>query len=84
MLDQIAGLLCDTGEFKHVSETEERAGPGYVADMREHHPPLPASGVSDFQVESGGIGAGTVTRFKVTPLYPAGCGTGRNVGAKTP
>jgi uncharacterized protein YndB with AHSA1/START domain len=38
----------------------------YVADMREHHPRFLPSAFSDFQVESGGIGAGTITRFKVT------------------
>jgi Polyketide cyclase / dehydrase and lipid transport len=39
---------------------------GYIADMREHHPRFLPSAFSDFQVESGGVGAGTVTRFKVT------------------
>jgi uncharacterized membrane protein len=38
---------------------------GYLADMREHSQFLPPA-FSDFQVESGGVGAGTVTRFKVT------------------
>jgi uncharacterized protein YndB with AHSA1/START domain len=38
----------------------------YVADMREHHPRFLPSAFSDFQVESGGTGAGTITRFKVT------------------
>jgi uncharacterized protein YndB with AHSA1/START domain len=38
---------------------------GYVADMREHPRFLPPA-FSDFRVESGGIGAGTVTRFKMT------------------
>jgi uncharacterized membrane protein len=38
---------------------------GYLADMREHSRFLPPA-FSDFQVESGGVGAGTVTRFKVT------------------
>jgi uncharacterized protein YndB with AHSA1/START domain len=38
----------------------------YVADMREHHPRFLPPAFSDFQVESGGTGAGTVTRFKVT------------------
>jgi uncharacterized protein YndB with AHSA1/START domain len=38
----------------------------YVADMREHHPRFLPAAFSDFQVESGGTGAGTVTRFKVT------------------
>lgn len=38
---------------------------GYIADMREHPHFLPPA-FSDFEVESGGVGAGTVTRFKVT------------------
>jgi uncharacterized protein YndB with AHSA1/START domain len=38
----------------------------YVADMREHHPHFLPPAFSDFQVESGGTGAGTITRFKVT------------------
>ncbi len=38
----------------------------YVADMREHHPRFLPPAFSDFRVESGGVGAGTVTRFKVT------------------
>ena len=39
---------------------------GYLADMREHHPRFLPPAFSDFQVESGGIGAGTITRFKMT------------------
>src|SRR5205085_5644034 len=39
---------------------------GYIADMREHHPRFLPPAFSDFEIESGGVGAGTVTRFKVT------------------
>jgi hypothetical protein len=39
---------------------------GYLADMREHHPRFLPPAFSDFQVESGGVGAGTITRFKMT------------------
>jgi uncharacterized membrane protein len=39
---------------------------GYIRDMREHHPKFLPPAFSDFQVESGGVGPGTVTRFKVT------------------
>jgi hypothetical protein len=39
---------------------------GYIADMREHHPRFLPPAFSDLQVESGGVGAGTVTRFKLT------------------
>jgi polyketide cyclase/dehydrase/lipid transport protein len=38
---------------------------GYLADMREHHPRFLPSSFSDFEVESGGVGQGTITRFKV-------------------
>jgi uncharacterized protein YndB with AHSA1/START domain len=38
----------------------------YIADMRDHHPQFLPPAFSDFQVESGGVGAGTVTRFKLT------------------
>jgi hypothetical protein len=39
---------------------------GYLADMREHHPRFLPQAFSGFEVESGGVGAGTVTRFTVT------------------
>jgi uncharacterized protein YndB with AHSA1/START domain len=38
----------------------------YIADMREHHPRFLPPAFSEFQVESGGVGAGTVTRYKLT------------------
>jgi hypothetical protein len=39
---------------------------GYLADIREHHPRFLPPAFSDFEVESGGVGAGTIVRFKVT------------------
>ncbi len=38
----------------------------YIADMRTHHPRFLPPAISDFEVETGGVGAGTVTRFKLT------------------
>lgn len=38
---------------------------GYLADMHTHHRFLPPA-FSDFQIEEGGVGTGTRTRFKVT------------------
>ena len=38
----------------------------YIADTREHHPRFLPPAFSDFQVESGGLGAGTVARYKLT------------------
>jgi uncharacterized protein YndB with AHSA1/START domain len=39
---------------------------GYLSNMSEHHRRFLPPAFSDFEVESGGVGAGTVTRFKVT------------------
>ena len=36
-----------------------------LADYREHHPRILPPAFSDFTVEEGGVGAGTVIRFKV-------------------
>lgn len=38
---------------------------GYLADMHTHQRFLPPA-FSDFHVEEGGVGEGTVTRFKIT------------------
>lgn len=39
---------------------------GCLADMRDHHPKVLPPAFADFAVESGGVGAGTVVRFRVT------------------
>lgn len=54
----------------HVSTERSVQAPadtvyGYLADMREHHPRFLPPAFSDFAVESGGVGAGTITRFKL-------------------
>ncbi len=38
----------------------------YLADYRAHHPRFLPPAFSDFQVEQGGVGAGTVVRFRLT------------------
>jgi uncharacterized protein YndB with AHSA1/START domain len=38
----------------------------YVADMRQHHANFLPPAFSAFEVESGGVGAGTITRFRVS------------------
>ncbi|HEY1590438.1 MAG TPA: SRPBCC family protein [Solirubrobacteraceae bacterium] len=55
----------------HVSAERQIGAPadvayGYIADHREHHPRFLPDEFSDFEVEAGGVGAGTITRFKVT------------------
>lgn len=39
---------------------------GYLADYRQHHPRFLPPAFSDFQVEEGGVGAGTLFRAKLT------------------
>lgn len=39
---------------------------GYIADEREHHPRFLPPGYADWQVEQGGVGAGTVVRYRLT------------------
>jgi uncharacterized protein YndB with AHSA1/START domain len=39
---------------------------GYIADEREHHPRFLPPAFSDLQVEQGGVGAGTIMRFRLT------------------
>ena len=54
----------------HVAAEREIGAPAesvyrYLADMREHHPNFLPPAFSGFTVEAGGVGAGTITRFKV-------------------
>jgi hypothetical protein len=39
---------------------------GYLADLRTHHPRFLPPAFSDFHVESGGVGAGTIIRYNLT------------------
>jgi hypothetical protein len=37
----------------------------YLADMRLHHPKFLPSAFSNFEVETGGVGAGTIIRYQM-------------------
>ena len=39
---------------------------GYIANFQDHHPRWLPPAFSDFLVERGGVGAGTVTRFRLS------------------
>jgi hypothetical protein len=39
---------------------------GYLADYRQHHPKILPPAFSGFQIDEGGVGAGTVFRISVT------------------
>src|SRR6266851_6192200 len=51
---------------EHTVDAPADAVYSFIADMREHHPRFLPPAFSDFQVESGGVGEGTITRFTVT------------------
>ena len=50
---------------RHVDPPAEHAY-RLLADFRAHHPHFLPSAFSDFQVEQGGVGAGTVHSFRLT------------------
>ena len=54
-----------TASAEHTIDAPADAVYGYLADMHQHPRFLPPA-FSDFQVVEGGVGAGTVTEFKVT------------------
>ena len=67
-----ASHLTDIDPVKITASAERRidAPAGrlydYIADFRQHHPNFLPSQFSDFEVETGGVGAGTVHRFRMT------------------
>lgn len=58
------------GEARVVAEGVVNAPAAVVyrclADYREHHPKILPDAFSNFTVEQGGVGAGTVIRYRVT------------------
>jgi hypothetical protein len=55
----------------HVSSEQEVGAPAevvysYLADMRNHHPRFLPPAFSNFEVESGGVGAGTIIKYTLT------------------
>ena len=57
-------------EVRVVAERRVAAPPDHVyrciADFNEHHPRFLPPAFSDFRVEEGGVGAGTVASFRLT------------------
>lgn len=57
------------GTIRIVAEREVSAPAdvvyGYLADMGEHHPRFLPDAFSGFEVESGGVGEGTIVKFTV-------------------
>jgi Polyketide cyclase / dehydrase and lipid transport len=50
---------------RHIAAPADRVY-GYIRDFRQHHPAFLPSQFSDFEVEHGGVGAGTIHHFTLT------------------
>jgi uncharacterized protein YndB with AHSA1/START domain len=50
---------------RHIDAPADRVY-RYIADFREHHPKFLPPQFSDLEIETGGVGAGTVHRFSLT------------------
>jgi hypothetical protein len=50
---------------RHIDAPARRVY-AYIADFRQHHPNFLPSQFSDLEIETGGVGAGTVHRFRMT------------------
>ena len=50
---------------RHIDAPARRVY-SYIADFRQHHPNFLPSQFSDLEIETGGVGAGTVHRFRMT------------------
>ena len=50
---------------RHIDAPADRVY-RYIADFREHHPKFLPPQFGDLEIESGGVGAGTVHRFSLT------------------
>ena len=50
---------------RHIDAPARRVY-NYIADFRQHHPNFLPRQFSDLEIETGGVGAGTVHRFRMT------------------
>ena len=61
----LASMKITASAERHIHAPADRVY-GYIRDFREHHPKFLPPQFSDFTVEAGGIGAGTLHSFKMT------------------
>jgi hypothetical protein len=61
-----AGAMKITASAERRIDAPARRVYGYIADFRQHHPNILPSQFSDLEIECGGVGAGTVHRFRMT------------------
>ena len=62
---QADGMQINVSAERHIEAPASRVF-SYIRDFREHHPRFLPAEFSDFEIESGGVGAGTVHRFTMT------------------
>lgn len=59
------GMQITASAERHIDAPARRVY-SYLADFRQHHPNILPSQFSDLEIETGGVGAGTVYRFRMT------------------
>ncbi len=60
-----AGMKITASATRHIDAPPDRVY-RYIADFREHHPKFLPRQFGPLQIETGGVGAGTVHRFTMT------------------
>ena len=60
-----AAMQINASAERHIDAPARRVY-SYIADFRQHHPNFLPPQFSDLEIESGGVGAGTVHRFRMT------------------
>ena len=60
-----AGMKVAASAERHIDAPARRVYE-YIADFRQHHRNFLPPQFSDFEVETGGVGSGTVHRFNLT------------------
>ena len=61
----LAGMKISASAQRHIDAPADRVY-RYLADFREHHPKFLPPQFGDLEVETGGVGAGTIHRFSMT------------------
>jgi hypothetical protein len=64
-VEQAVGMKITASAERRIDAPARRVY-GYIADFRQHHPRFLPSQFSDLEIETGGVGAGTVHRFRMT------------------
>lgn len=61
----LRGMKISVSAQRHIAAPADRVY-RYITDFREHHPKFLPPPFGDLEIETGGVGAGTVHRFSMT------------------